>query len=142
MRVWALLYAQLHKNYLNAVSFQLGTLIRFDSHLLVSSFSHSYTRTLVLVTIQRKHWKTLFRSESVNYVNVLICNYVYVSNVYYIIILLCQPDDMFIYIFFFLFLFTLSPLHTVACATLLMISWIGATFSPRKVFFLTFESSI
>lgn len=26
-------YAQLHKNYLNAFSFQLGTLIRFDSHL-------------------------------------------------------------------------------------------------------------
>lgn len=33
VRVWGLLYAQLHKNYLNVVSFQLGTLIRFGSHL-------------------------------------------------------------------------------------------------------------
>lgn len=150
VRVWSLLYAQLHKNYLNVISFQLGTLIRalYNAHL---SFALAVKKKQKTHTLEQTVLENfMFRSESVNYVNVLICNYVYVSNVYYIIILLCQPDDMFIFFFgllavrsFLLFVWAhnhirlwVNPVRLCICLTLCtfindFVKW-SATFSPRQ----------
>lgn len=53
------------------------------------AYAYAYsTHTITHTVGSTRFLSMVFGSKSVNYVNVLICNYVYVSNVYYIIILL------------------------------------------------------
>lgn len=109
VRVWSLLYAQLHKNYLERYFISIRHAHTRSTHtfrLLHSCVLSPYSFTLSECERTTKKLALenfMFCPESVNYVNVLICNYVYVSKrlLYYYSIVSTRRHVYFLFRSFF-----------------------------------------